>query len=118
MELLHSRVMVSAKRRISSANSELLLSALPVKLFKALCEPNRVALVIHLGLGGAPMTVATIAEAFSVDMSVVSRHLAVLRDAGVLHAEKRGREVYYSVRVKDLAQTLRSIADALERCCR
>ena len=52
-----------------------------------------------------------------VDQSVVSRHLAQLREAGVLSAERRGKQVYYSVRVAELVRTLRAIADALERCC-
>jgi len=46
----------------------------------------------------------------------VSRHLAVLRDAGILSAVKTGREVRYAVRFPELAQVLRRLADALEAC--
>ena len=49
-----------------------------------------------------------------IDLSVVSRHLGVLRDAGILEAQKRGREVYYRVRVDKLTTLLRNLADALE----
>ena len=52
----------------------------------------------------------------SVDLSVVSRHLAVLREAGVLRAAKQGREVRYTVS-PDLAASLRSLADALDARC-
>ncbi len=41
----------------------------------------------------------------------------MLRDAGILQAEKRGKEVYYSVRCENVVDTLRRIADALEACC-
>lgn len=52
-----------------------------------------------------------------VDISVVSRHLAMLRDAGIVEATRRGKEVHYRVRYTGLAETLRSIADAIEACC-
>jgi len=35
----------------------------------------------------------------------------------VLRAERRGKEVHYSVRAQELARRLREIADAIERCC-
>ncbi len=86
-------------------------------LFKALCDPSRVALLSRLIEAGAPLTVSGIAARFPTDISVVSRHLAVLRDAGVLAAERRGREVFYSVRYRGLADTLRRMADAVDACC-
>ena len=87
------------------------------RFFKALCDPNRIALLIRLAACGKPCTVTEIACCCPTDLSVVSRHLAVLRDAGVLICEKRGKEVFYAVRYDDLAGTLRAIADAIEGCC-
>jgi ArsR family transcriptional regulator len=87
-------------------------------LFKALGDPNRVALLVRLAEIGKPCTVSQAAGCCPTDISVVSRHLALLRDAGVLEAEKRGREVYYSVRYAELVSTLRRMADAVEGCCR
>jgi len=52
-----------------------------------------------------------------VDLAVVSRHLAILRDAGVLEVEKQGRQTFYRVRYDALCRTLRALADALESCC-
>jgi ArsR family transcriptional regulator len=85
-------------------------------LFRALSEPNRVALLIRLGRNGEPTTVTQAAACCPVDLSVVSRHLAVLRAAGVLRAAKQGREVRYTVS-PDLAASLRALADALDACC-
>jgi DNA-binding transcriptional ArsR family regulator len=85
-------------------------------LFRALADPHRVALLVHLGESGRPTTVTEAAECCSVDLSVVSRHLAVLRSAGVLRAAKKGREVRYTVS-RDLAVSLRALADALDDCC-
>lgn len=86
-------------------------------LFKALCDPTRAGLVACLAKCGRPCSVGEVAECCSVDTSVVSRHLAHLARAGVLEVTKEGREVYYTVRFKDLANTLRSLADELDSCC-
>ncbi|MHB9023641.1 MAG: ArsR/SmtB family transcription factor [Armatimonadota bacterium] len=87
------------------------------RFFKALCDPRRVAILARLAALCAPCTVSKIAECCPTDLSVVSRHLAVLREAGILSAEKRGKEVYYAVRYPELVRTLRQLADALEACC-
>jgi ArsR family transcriptional regulator len=90
---------------------------LEARFFKAMCDPCRIGILIQLAESCAPRTVTDIAGCCTPDMSVVSRHLATLRDAGVLHAEKRGKEVFYRVRYGELAATLRAIADAIETCC-
>ena len=74
-------------------------------------------LVSCLAKCGRPCSVGEVAECCSVDISVVSRHLALLARAGVLEASKQGREVLYKVRFGDLSQTLRSLADELDSCC-
>ncbi|NOY54683.1 MAG: winged helix-turn-helix transcriptional regulator [Actinobacteria bacterium] len=98
-------------------NGDRLQEVLRPELFKALSDPNRILLLVTLSTEGEPSTVSEAAGCCPVDLSVVSRHLATMRDAGVLIAEKRGREVFYSVPYAELAANLRSIADALEACC-
>jgi len=85
--------------------------------FKALADPNRRTLVARLARERGPSTVSEVAECCPVDLSVVSRHLAVLRDAGVVHAEKHGREVRYRIEHAVVARRLRELADAIETCC-
>jgi DNA-binding transcriptional ArsR family regulator len=92
-------------------------SLLDPRLFKALSDPSRVTLLVGLAQGCRPQTVSRTAGCCSVDLSVVSRHLAQLREVGIVRAEKRGKEVYYEVDYSRLVQSLRSIADALEACC-
>ena len=87
------------------------------RFFKALSEPNRIAILIRLAQCRTPCTVGEIAACCPVNMSVVSRHLAMLRDAGILEARKQGKEVFYSVSCSALASTLRTMADAIESCC-
>ena len=58
-----------------------------------------------------------VADCCPIDLSVVSRHLRTLREAGVLLAEKRGKEVFYRVKIREMCRLLRNLADALETCC-
>ena len=85
--------------------------------FRALSEPSRLSLLVQLAGCGRPCTVSELAECCPVDISVVSRHLASLRDAGLLESEKRGKAVYYAVRYAQVAESLRAIADAIDGCC-
>ncbi len=90
---------------------------LPADFFKALGDPNRVALVARLAVCGRPATVGEIACCLPVDLSVVSRHLRQLKDAGILDNEKRGKEVLYFVRYQSIVRLLRGLADAMDDCC-
>jgi ArsR family transcriptional regulator len=84
--------------------------------FKALSDPNRIAILARLAKCCQACTVSEIAECCPINVSVVSRHLAMLRDAGILEARKKGKEVYYTVRYASLAKGLRQIADAFDAC--
>ena len=90
---------------------------LEAKLFKALCEPSRLTILAALAEAGKPLSVGAIAEGLPIDISVVSRHLSILKDAGILGAEKHGKAVHYAVRYERLADTFRAIAGAIDSCC-
>ena len=86
-------------------------------LFKAFSDPTRVSLVACIAKCGRGCSVGEVAECTSVDLSVVSRHLAILAQAGALEATKEGRTVRYRARYAELTSALRGLADALEECC-
>lgn len=92
-------------------------STLDPLLFKALCDPTRVAVLNRLAELGGESTVGQIASCCPVDLSVVSRHLTQLREAGIVESDKRGKEVYYRVRYQELSASLRKLADAIDACC-
>ena len=115
---IDARMQITMDTDKTTSCSEELSEWLTPAFFKALADPNRVALLVHLAQrGGKEQTVSDMSCCCPVDLSVVSRHLGVLRDAGILAAEKRGREVYYTVPVNKLTAILRNLADALEACC-
>ena len=60
---------------------------------KALGHPSRMAMVDALTSG--ERCVCELQELVGADMSTVSKHLSLLRQAGVVEADKRGANVYY-----------------------
>ena len=85
--------------------------------FKVLGEPSRIGLLLLLADRPGPQTVSALAAELPIDISVVSRHLRALKEVGVVHGVKRGKEVLYRLDCGDLAQRLRKLADALDACC-
>tara|TARA_R110000787_G_scaffold35789_1_gene91614 strand:+ start:2551 stop:2967 length:417 start_codon:yes stop_codon:yes gene_type:complete len=65
-------------------------------LFKALSEPVRLR-VLHLLLDKGELCVCDIVDTLGLSQSVVSRHLAYLRNAGLLSTRREGVWIYYQV---------------------
>ena len=65
------------------------------KIIKAMAHPTRLFIVDELARHGE-RCVCELTELVGVDMSTVSRHLAMLKNAGIIEDEKRGAQVYYS----------------------
>jgi DNA-binding transcriptional ArsR family regulator len=71
-------------------------------VFGALSNPVRRALLEHLQDG--PRAVNDLAGEFTLGRPAVSEHLQVLRQAGLIREEKRGRERYYHLDPRPLAE--------------
>ena len=63
--------------------------------FRVLGEPMRIRLLDHLREGEA--TVGELSQALEASQQNISKHLAVLTDAGVLERRKDGNHVYYRI---------------------
>lgn len=74
------------------------------KAFKTLASNPRRRILNHLA--GGPMTVGEIAEHFDMAMPSISKHLAMLHEAGLVHQQKRGQQVIYSIAADNLANNL------------
>ena len=66
------------------------------RIVKALAHPARLLIVDELAK--TPLCVCDIRDLVGSDLSTVSKHLSVLRNAGVVADEKRGIQVFYSLR--------------------
>ncbi len=80
------------------------------KVFVALGDEHRQRMLLTFEQGER-LTVGQIAEVSTLSRPAVSHHLKILRGAGVLDAEKVGKEVYLRINRPLLEQTL---ADVLE----
>ncbi len=67
------------------------------RVLKALGHPTRLLIAEELGLG--ERCVCEFVDMVEVDYSTVSRHLSVMKQAGIIEDEKRGNKVFYRLRV-------------------
>lgn len=68
----------------------------PVTIFKALGDELRLTALLLIRDHGK-LCVCELTEAFDVSQPKVSRHLAILRDLGLVETERRGQWIYYSI---------------------
>jgi DNA-binding transcriptional ArsR family regulator len=71
------------------------LAELVARRFRVLGEPMRIRLLDRLRDGDA--AVGELSEALSASQQNVSKHLAVLADAGMIGRRKDGNHVYYRI---------------------
>jgi ArsR family transcriptional regulator len=66
-------------------------------VIKAMAHPTRLFIVDELSRG--EQCVRELTDLIGVDISTVSRHLSILKGAGIVKDDKRGSQVYYNLRV-------------------
>ncbi|TXH81653.1 MAG: transcriptional regulator [Rhizobium sp.] len=71
-------------------------------LFRTLADPTRRAIFERLCRDGEK-TVAALTARAGVSQPVVSKHLAALKRAGLVHDRPEGRQTHYSARLEALA---------------
>lgn len=86
-------------------------------VMKALAHPSRM-MIVHALMDNEPC-VCELRDLLGQDMSTVSRHLAVLKNAGLVTEDKRGLYVYYRLTVPCIARFLgcvdRMISESQQR---
>ena len=66
-------------------------------VIKAMAHPTRLFIVDRLSAG--ERCVCELTELVGDDVSTVSKHLAVLKGAGIVASERRGSRVYYNLKM-------------------
>jgi ArsR family transcriptional regulator len=79
------------------------------KTFRALADPTRRQILRLLRDG--PLGSGEIADAFPSAWATVSRHLAVLREAGLVVAERRGQTILYELNTSVFQDLVQHLAD-------
>lgn len=67
------------------------------RIIKAMAHPTRLFLVDELSRQSR--CVCELTDLVGADMSTVSKHLSILKAAGIVEDEKRGLQVWYSLRM-------------------
>jgi ArsR family transcriptional regulator len=83
------------------------------RIIHALANPTRLFLVDEL-MKGPDRCVCELSELAGGEMSTISRHLAVLREAGIIQEQRQGRMRFYHLR----SQKVRAFFDCAECCLR
>lgn len=91
-------------------NNELYIWDLQAELCQSLGNPIRLR-IIH-SLKETPKSVSEISAEVDLAQPKVSRHLSILRENGVLMANRKGQEVFYEIanqKVVEVCEMMRSI---------
>lgn len=72
--------------------------------FRALASTPRCRILNRLA--GGPMTVTEIADQMNIGVPSISKHLAILKEAGLVQERKQGKFVIYSVASDNLMNAL------------
>jgi ArsR family transcriptional regulator len=81
-------------------------------VFKALADPTRVAIVNRLA-SGEKCCVCDLTGVFELSQPTISHHLRILREAGLVEAERRGTFAYYWL-VPEAIERLRGVFEPAE----
>jgi len=82
-----------------------------VEVLKAMAHPTRLFILDTL-LNG-PLCVCEINALIDADVSTISKHLLLLRNAGLVSYEKKGLQVFYKLETPCILNSLSCVEDAL-----
>jgi DNA-binding transcriptional ArsR family regulator len=99
---------------------EELVKAFDSKFFKTLSEPVRVQIIKFILLNGRA-DIGTIADHMPQDRSVISRHLSLMHEVGILNCEKENRHMFYEINGEAFLERLENITEQIRKsipeCC-
>ncbi len=81
-------------------------------VLKALAHPTRLWMAEQLA--GGERCVCEFVDKVDADFSTISKHLSVLKNAGIVEDEKRGKQVYYTLKVPCVLNFMNCVEAVLE----
>ncbi|MBN1958575.1 MAG: winged helix-turn-helix transcriptional regulator [Desulfuromonadales bacterium] len=86
------------------------------RVLKAMAHPTRLFIIEELEK--AERCVCDLTEQIGADVSTVSKHLSVLKQAGIVIDDKRGNQVFYRLRVPCILNFFGCVESVLESSAR
>ena len=97
-----------------------LIQVFESQFFKAMAEPVRIDILKFILINGRS-DIATVAKTIKKDRSVISRHLHIMVEAGLLSYEKVSRNSYFEIDGKELRTKVytlfQKVDSAINNCC-
>lgn len=81
-------------------------------VFKALADPTRRRILELLKQG--PMSAGELADQFDLAKPTLSGHFAVLKEARLIHGDRRGTTIYYGLNVSVLEEALLGLLETFD----
>jgi len=93
------------------SKEELLAAA---RILKVMAHPVKLEILQLLGSTTEPMDVSSLCECIGAEceISMMSHHLAKMRDNGILVSEKSGKQVFYSIADRSILKLI----DCMHQC--
>jgi len=82
------------------------------RVIKAMAHPSRLMMVDELSRG--ERCVCDLRDLVGHDISTVSKHLTVLKKAGIVEDERRGKNIYYRLKVPCVLTFFQCVESVLE----
>ena len=82
------------------------------RVIKAMAHPTRLFIVEELSKG--EHCVCDLTEMVKADISTVSKHLSILKNAGIIEDDKRGAQVFYALKVPCVLNFFTCVESVLE----
>jgi ArsR family transcriptional regulator len=79
----------------------------------ALADPTRLSIIMMLAKSAEAVCVCDITDSFDLGQPTISHHLKILREAGLISSDKRGKWVYYALVPHRLAEVQTVLAQLL-----
>ncbi len=95
------------------ANDDRAKNQLRADILKALANLTRVCIIEHLQ--DSSYNVSNLSEKLGESSSITSRHLSVLKSAGLIEDEKNGTAVIYSLASDGIPDILNSVDEVIKR---
>jgi DNA-binding transcriptional ArsR family regulator len=83
------------------------------QIMKALSHPTRLFIVHELAK--AEKCVCELTEMVGADTSTISKHLSIMKNAGIVDFEKRGTNMYYSLKMKCVLNFFSCVNEVLKK---
>jgi ArsR family transcriptional regulator len=85
-------------------------------IIKAMAHPTRLFIIDVLSQ--QEQCVCELTEMIGADTSTVSKHLSILKNAGIVQDEKRGTQVYYQLRCPCVLSFVKCVEEVIQKNAR